>query len=155
MGWKRTLSTLSPKRRLMTQQRKRNTPSPSRSTSAATRFTKRARPTRSMPNSGRWSEVRSWRRCSDSIPILLTVHIHERLRTRSPDDESHKEDLHAPPWQGAATGRSTGRKLGIRTRVGLMEGTRHRVHLSVSEILGQLVQKVGDIAETAGLGRSR
>jgi hypothetical protein len=59
----------------MTQQGKRNAPSPSRSTSAATRFTKRVRPTRSRPSSGRWSEVRLWRTCSGTIPILLTADI--------------------------------------------------------------------------------
>jgi hypothetical protein len=52
---------------------KRSTPSPSRSMSAATRCTKRARPTRSRPSSSRWSEVRSWRRCSDTTPIPLTI----------------------------------------------------------------------------------
>jgi len=41
--------------------------------SAATRFTKGVRPTRSRPHSSRWSEARLWRRCSDTIPIPLTI----------------------------------------------------------------------------------
>jgi hypothetical protein len=105
---------------------------------------------RSRPNSSRWSEARSWRRCSGTIPILLTVRIRERLRTRSPDDESHKEDL-----RGRVPQRRVNRpkSWGSEPEWAFMDGTRDRVHLSVSRFPGpwQLAQKVGDIAETAGL----
>jgi hypothetical protein len=125
---------------------------PLRSMSTGTRFTKGPRLMPSRSNSSRWSEARSCPRCSGTIPILLTVHIRERLRTRSRDDESHKEDLHAPPWQGAATGRSTGRKVGDQNPSGA-----HGRHTGSSapfgfEISGALATRAESrCAKTAGL----
>jgi hypothetical protein len=74
-----------------------STPNPSHSMSGVTRSTTGVRPTPSRPSSNRWSEVQSWRRCSDTIPIQLTI------RSRGGDPERQTifiwlacQFLHAP-----------------------------------------------------------
>jgi hypothetical protein len=79
-----------PKRPWTTPRRRRNTPSPSPSMSAARRFTNGATPTRSSPSSSRWSEVRSWRRCSDTIPIPLIVPSRRRPGKRRKSSKGRK-----------------------------------------------------------------